>query len=68
MSTSKLFIGILTLIILSSLFYWFEWRPSQIRKECYENTKIKFNDSGRVQIQTVDTYYEYCLRKNGLEK
>ena len=31
---------LLILIILSTSFYWFEFRPSQIRKECTEEASV----------------------------
>ena len=47
------FLFILVTSILIYLFYWFEWRPSQIRKEC-----SRYSNSG----------YDRCIRKNGLER
>ena len=41
-------------------FYWFELRPSQIKKECYRYTN---------QYIYTDVYkkmYESCLNKRGL--
>jgi len=34
MSTGKV-IGISIIFVVVFVFYWYEWRPSRIRKECY---------------------------------
>lgn len=50
------------LIILGLAFYWFQWRPTQIRKECYSTSFNIFDgisDSNR---------YIDCLKQHGLEK
>ena len=47
-------------LILTSLFYWYEWRPSQIRKECHVSAKAK--------AWTYDTVYKSCLHAKGLQK
>jgi len=39
------------------LFYWYEWRPSQIRKRCASESANAF--FGKL--------YEACLNKNGLK-
>ena len=50
----KIILGVIILLILGGAFYWFEWRPTQIRKEC----------SGKL----LERWYEECLREHGLEK
>lgn len=56
-------IGILLAICLfGSLFYWYEIRPSEIRKSCDNYARNKY--------QTYDNYkaaYTACLHKEGLE-
>ncbi len=47
------------LIVAAGAFYWYEYRPSQIRKECADATL-----SGVV----VDGAYGLCLLRRGLEK
>jgi spermidine/putrescine-binding protein len=32
-------VSIIILIVLGFAFYWFEWRPNQTRKECYNFAK-----------------------------
>jgi len=46
---------VIVLVVFGGLFYWFQWRPSQIRKECSKFTLM-------------EKIYESCLRERGLEK
>jgi len=56
-----LFITVSFLIIVGA-FYWYEWRPAQIKKECF-NQGINF---GSTSTNELDEYYKNCLRRNGL--
>jgi len=54
------FLILLGILILGFIFYWFEWRPAQIRKECAERSKSKiYNDR-------YSNIYNQCLRERGL--
>lgn len=46
-------LAILALVIIAGIFYWFQLRPSQIRKEC---------------SKYVGAAYEKCLHKSGLDR
>ncbi len=50
------------IIVISGAFYWFQFRPSQIRKKCYD---IAAAISG---FNTLEINYQNCLRDNGLNK
>jgi len=52
-------------IVLLGLFYWFQWRPSQIRKNCNEEVvqRIKEDD---IKSTYYDLLFKVCLNKNGL--
>lgn len=67
----KIVHGLVILVILGGAFYWFQWRPSQIRKECY-NSAIKnpFNiyNSESERRANLNFVYGNCLKRNGLEK
>ena len=60
------------ILIVSFIFYWYEYRPTKIRKYC--NTKAQAGSLRELATQNYDnnTYYdnkhERCLRENGLEK
>lgn len=64
----KISLIILSFIILS-WFYWFQWRPAQIRTECYKSTITRF-EGADIRIPSItrayDTFYNFCLHKYGL--
>ncbi len=74
----KTVLVVLVLLILGFGFYWFEWRPSQIRKKCYETVGGSFKTDGtfkefvaKQQFLISDDFersYQNCLRRNGLAK
>ncbi len=50
-------------VALVMSFYWYEWRPSQIEKEC-SNTILKvIKDSG--SSSEIETFYGLCVRSGG---
>ncbi|MFA7385802.1 MAG: hypothetical protein WCZ99_02570 [Candidatus Paceibacterota bacterium] len=65
---------IIGLIILGLAFYWYEYRPSQIKKECFNKARdfrievnnkdisISFEDLNK----RYDFIYKNCLRAEGL--
>jgi hypothetical protein len=69
---------ILAVIIFSFLFYWFQYRPTSIRKRCHElateaaSIKWKKENAHRQEEDLYyrndyDYYYERCLRVKGLK-
>ncbi len=70
-------VGLLVILIISiaGAFYWFEWKPNQIKKECYQQTIAKENYPNRGQNtytseerRNIELNYQDCLRQYGLEK
>lgn len=63
-------VGLLTIILLFSVvfFYLYEWRPSQIRKECSIQALIKSGAWSHSQSPDYNFFYELCLKEYGLEK
>ncbi len=61
---------IVILTILGGLFYWFQWKPSQIVKQCNEEAVDKAKDinDGSQAIKVYDARYKSCLRSKGLTK
>ena len=53
---------IISLVILGIAFYWYEWRPSEIRKRCANYAGDNFS----IGSGLVDNVYEDCVRRNGL--
>lgn len=64
------YIILVTLVILSSAFYWFEYRPVQIRKECAKQILISSGVASYAEYlkETNQSEKEYkdCLRERGL--
>ena len=61
--SKKQYIGIIILVvmILGFLFYWYEFRPTQIKKECYYRSQ----SGSRLLGITPDERYKNCLREKG---
>ena len=64
---------LLALLILGFVFYWFQLRPTNIRKECYKDTYIDATDKISELDKKYGIYdernerdYEKCLRSKGL--
>ncbi len=62
----KLIVMMFVLVIVSGgLFYWFQWRPSEIRKEC---VRVTIEDSKKEHWDAwlTNNRYRGCLVQNGL--
>jgi hypothetical protein len=72
---------ILVLVVIGTSFYWFQLRPAQIRKSCWDKIeKIKSGElksekyvSQEFQIalgnqKATEDYYGNCLKGKGLDK
>ena len=53
-----------TLAVLSGLFYWFQIRPSQIRKDCDKSARER---NVYHTYEQYKAYYIGCLHERGLE-
>ena len=69
------FITIILLLVIFFAFYWYEWRPSQIRKECYYKVYDKAlnlsafgEEAVKSREQENKFKYKNCLIEKGLEK
>lgn len=60
---------VIILILSGGYFYWFQWRPSQIAKECNKEAveKAKEVKDGSQAIKIYDICYKSCLREKGLK-
>lgn len=62
---------ILILVVLAGAFYWYEWRPSGIREQCFAEGEFKQAHLSRIaeeRTSVIDDYYKACLHRFGLEK
>lgn len=66
--TLRIVIGVILILgIVSGWFYWFEWRPSQIKKECSKTySYISLKLPGLSNKLTPDEKYQRCLHDKGL--
>lgn len=55
--------ALLLIIIGVGCFYWYEYRPSQIRKGCSKELR----ETER-SLEARELFYKTCLREKGLEK
>lgn len=58
---------IIGVVFLAFLFYWYEWRPTEIKKRCNEiaiQNATKGASLHRDQNYKIE--YEVCLRSNGV--
>lgn len=53
---------LVVIIIFGFIFYWFEWRPSQIKKYCYKEADKWSNGVGRASFEY---HYSKCLKYKG---
>jgi hypothetical protein len=60
------YVVIIALLILSGAFYWFQYRPSEIKKTCDEVAKNEAARSYGNREKNYDFKYRQCLRENGL--
>jgi len=69
---SKIIIAITIAIVLSGLFYWFQYRPAEIRKQCVVVAQEAMKNSGGFEIVTDrsilegNKVYSDCLAENGM--
>ena len=57
---------LLAAIVLGGLFYWYEWRPISIIKNCERSARI--TESENMGLISYETAYKGCLRFFGLNK
>lgn len=89
LSGKVVFLGITLLLLIAGWFYWFQWRPAEIRKSCYPRAIEAARELYKTQLElapgelsdkdiaeikagmhlkdSYESYYQDCLRKNGLE-
>lgn len=69
---SKIILAITILVVLSVLFYWFQYRPAEIRKQCVIAAQEAMKSPSGFEIVTDKNMekgnkaYSDCLTGNGL--
>ena len=62
----KVLVILMGILLFGGLFYWFQWRPSEIRKECDQIAWSRLKEYN----ETLDWYdykYTQCLHSKGLK-
>lgn len=62
----KFILGVVLIVLLAG-FYWFEWRPSEAKKDCYQKTYsggLLSPGYGKSTAQ-IENEYKNCLRARG---
>ena len=69
----KILVVTIVLSLITGWFYWFQWRPSEIRKECAKVSEDKINnltdDSQNRAIYTeklFNSLFQACAQEHGL--
>lgn len=60
------YIIIVALLVLGVFFYWFQYRPSEIKKDCAKLAKNEAQKSWGLNQNEYDIKYKNCLREKGL--
>ena len=62
-------------MLIMASFYWFEWRPAQIRTSCikktaevYNKVKEEVGTLGDQMIEGLDFGYRVCIHAKGLKE
>ena len=62
---------LLMVIVGGGLFYWYEWRPNQIRRQCVEEI---FKDAWKIEggeelsgLDKIDSMIKVCLLSRGIK-
>ena len=63
--TKSYLYGALIVLILVGSFYWFQIRPSNIRLECTDISRIAGENQGWSK-QEMEANYELCIHQDGL--
>ncbi len=63
---------ILVIVLIGGYFYWYEWRPAEIRKRCIEVTADVMKDGKyygyKAEQERTDFLYKGCLKLQGLKE
>jgi hypothetical protein len=67
-------LSVFVMLIAVMSFYWFEWRPIEIRKSCTLSAKnraydMEFGGNTREESRTLyDHFYLRCIRESGIDE
>jgi len=64
--TIKALLFIFIILVGCGLFYWYEWRPSEVKKACNLEALKSANEASSEKKRVYDFSYDICLKKNGI--
>lgn len=56
--------------LVGGWFYWFQWRPTKIRRDCAKQAALTVSGFGKATTEGQNRYglfYETCLNQKGLK-
>ena len=66
----KYILILVSILIVGGWFYWFQWKPAEIRKECNKEA-LEIATSSNIEydneIKLYKIGYEICKRSKGLK-
>lgn len=60
--------GLFVVCLFLVLFYWFEWRPAQIRIDCAKKVIDHADEKDIKDPNKVSVLFDLCLSKKGLKR
>lgn len=57
---------ILVIALILGWFYWFQWRPVQIRKDCIARFKKNAREGFKYTQRTATLFYRECVIEQGM--
>lgn len=57
---------LLSIIVIIAAFYWYEWRPSQIEKECSAEVIKILREAKSSGSESSDRFLNLCISSGGL--
>jgi len=64
---NKIILIVIIAALLGGVFYWFQWRPTQIRKECSEKV-IEGAKGKNLSASELQIGLDFCLKLHGLAR
>lgn len=64
----KVLFALILLAILGLAFYWYEWRPNEIRKDCATHARQDASGLGAPTRELRKDLYGFCILEQGLEE
>lgn len=66
---AKQYFGVVAILLIAGAgaFYWYGYKPSEIRKACFSESDSYTNSNATTTMVWKAVKYENCLKRNGLE-